>query len=87
MQNVDIMYNDPNVKPWTSRGWIPANAESRNDYRDGLRAEGKTMKEKPQHRELADDVRPSEDGTYVERNTGGSELPANAEKHGRKVKA
>ncbi|GAA5942650.1 hypothetical protein JCM3775_003667 [Rhodotorula graminis] len=84
LENVDIMYNDPSVKPWTSRSWVPPGADSRHDYQDGLKAERKTVAEKPAHRELADetDARSSADGTVV-----GSEHPAHAGKHGRKVKA
>jgi len=59
-------------------------ADSRRDYQDGLKAERKTVAEKPAHRELADeaDARSSADGTVV-----GSEHPAHAGKHGRKYKA
>lgn len=83
LENVDRMYNDPNVKPWQSRSWVPPGAESRRDYLDGLKAERKTVGEKPAHRELADeaDARSSADGTVV-----GSEHPAHAGKHGRKFK-
>ncbi|GAA5825400.1 hypothetical protein JCM5353_003617 [Sporobolomyces roseus] len=63
LENVDMMYNDPNCKPWTSKKWIPAGHESRGDYADGRKAEGKLTSEKPQHRELADDA--SHDGTVV----------------------
>ncbi|GAA6027148.1 hypothetical protein JCM8097_002431 [Rhodosporidiobolus ruineniae] len=87
LENVDRMYNDPNCKPWNSAKWVPPGAESRKDYVEGLKAEGKTRGEKPQHRELADDGRSSNEGTYVEGpNTGGSELPHNAKKHGRNPK-
>ncbi|GAA5999125.1 sugar porter family MFS transporter [Rhodotorula paludigena] len=79
LENVDRMYNDPNCKPWNSRKWVPEGAESRRDYVDGLRAEQKTVGEKPAHRELADEPRPSSvSGTVV-----GSEQPEAAKKHGR----
>ncbi|BGP40078.1 hypothetical protein JCM10449v2_004036 [Rhodotorula kratochvilovae] len=83
LENVDVMYNDPNVKPWTSRKWVPPGAESRRDYVEGLKAERKTVGEKPTHRELADDhdARSSVEGTVV-----GSEHPAHAHKHGRNPK-
>ncbi|GAA5840759.1 hypothetical protein JCM11251_001691 [Rhodosporidiobolus azoricus] len=89
LENVDRMYNDPNCKPWNSRRWVPPGHESRNDYVQGIKAEGKVRGEKPAHRELADDVsdtRFSNDGTYVDtgnHNTGGSEKPSAAKKHGR----
>ncbi|GAA5998918.1 hypothetical protein JCM5350_005490 [Sporobolomyces pararoseus] len=63
LENVDRMYNDPNCKPWTSKKWIPEGHESRGDYANGRKAEGKIGGEKPQHRELADDD--SQEGTYV----------------------
>ncbi|GAA5867215.1 hypothetical protein JCM8547_003121 [Rhodosporidiobolus lusitaniae] len=87
LENVDRMYNDPSCKPWNSSSWIPAGADSRRDYVEGLKAEGKVRGEKPAHRELADDYRPSEDGTFVDRNQGGSKEPHNAKKHGRTPKA
>jgi len=31
LEAVDVMYNDPDVKPWTSRRWAPPGYESRND--------------------------------------------------------
>ncbi|GAA5914769.1 sugar porter family MFS transporter [Sporobolomyces salmoneus] len=63
LENVDRMYNDPNCKPWTSKKWIPEGHETRGDYANGRKAEGKLGGDKPQHRELADDD--SHDGTYV----------------------
>ncbi|BGP02777.1 hypothetical protein JCM10021v2_006497 [Rhodotorula toruloides] len=78
LENVDRMYNDPNIKPWNSHKWVPPGAESRHDYIQGLQAERKTGGEKPVHRELADDGS-SHDGTVV-----GSENPAKLGKHGRK---
>ncbi|GAA6015405.1 hypothetical protein JCM10207_008975 [Rhodosporidiobolus poonsookiae] len=84
LENVDRMYNDPSVKPWTSAKWVPPGAESRKDYTEGLKAEQKNVGEKPAHRELADDAH-SADGTYVEprHSTAGSENPKMAKKHGR----
>ncbi|GAA5986787.1 hypothetical protein JCM11641_004791 [Rhodosporidiobolus odoratus] len=86
LENVDRMYNDPNCKPWNSSKWIPTGADTRKDYLNGLKAEQKTKGEKPVHRELADDA--SHDGTVVEpHNTGGSEEPHMAKKHGRRTNA
>ncbi|CEQ43144.1 SPOSA6832_05041 [Sporobolomyces salmonicolor] len=63
LENVDIMYNDPNCKPWNSNKWVP---ESRKDYTQGLQAEQKITAAKPVHRELADDVSNSSmEGTVV----------------------
>ncbi|BGP16183.1 hypothetical protein JCM10213_001399 [Rhodosporidiobolus nylandii] len=86
LENVDRMYNDPNCKPWNSSKWVPDGHESRKDYVQGLKAEEKNQGEKHAHRELADDA--SHDGTYVDvHNTGGSEDPHHAKKHGRRTNA
>ncbi|GAA5926007.1 hypothetical protein JCM1841_006787 [Sporobolomyces salmonicolor] len=66
LENVDIMYNDPNCKPWNSNKWVPEGHESRKDYTQGLQAEQKITAAKPVHRELADDVSNSSmEGTVV----------------------
>jgi MFS transporter, SP family, sugar:H+ symporter len=31
LEAVDMMYNDPNCKPWTSQTWAPAGYSSRAD--------------------------------------------------------
>jgi len=44
LENVDRMYNDPSVKPWTSRSWVPpvrplpSSSPSRASLRLTLRA-------------------------------------------------
>ncbi|GAA5928840.1 sugar porter family MFS transporter [Sporobolomyces koalae] len=63
LENVDKMYNDKRVKPWNSKSWRPEGHESRGDYVNGRKAEGKFVREKPQHRELVDDA--SQEGTFV----------------------
>ncbi|GAA5887386.1 hypothetical protein JCM5296_007121 [Sporobolomyces johnsonii] len=67
LENVDMMYNDPNCKPWNSNKWVPEGNESRKDYARGLQAEQKIAAGKPVHRELADDASHSSlEGTEVD---------------------
>ncbi|TFY58067.1 hypothetical protein EVG20_g8297 [Dentipellis fragilis] len=38
LEAVDMMYNDPNCKPWTSRTWAPAGYANRRDLAEQARA-------------------------------------------------
>ena len=33
LEKINMMYNDPNCKPWTSRAWVPPGMTSRDDIK------------------------------------------------------
>ncbi|KAL8278295.1 hypothetical protein RQP46_009327 [Phenoliferia psychrophenolica] len=55
LEMVDMMYNDPKVKPWNSAKWVPPGHQSRADFNQAIEAERKqNLLKDVKHRELAD---------------------------------